>query len=188
MVVWDGDIIHGLIAAVVVQLIMYFSEKIMTLTEFVNAFLEGIKNMASLIFVILIAFTLASINEALGFDTYMIGVFTDSVTPKLLPLIVFLLCAFIAFTSCSFWALIIISTPIFVPLAQSVGINPMILIAGIMSGTALGSQCCFYSDAVFMTAAGTDVPNITQVRVAAPYVIIGVIAASIAFLVVGFVS
>jgi Na+/H+ antiporter NhaC len=186
MILFDNDMIHGLIAALVIQGILYLVQRIMTLTQYMNAILDGVTSMANLIFTILIAFTLAGINEHLGFSEYMIGLFTTFLSPALLPALTFLICAFIAFTSCSFWALIVIGTPVFVPLALGLGIPPGILVAGIMSGTALGSQCCFYSDAVFMTAAGTGVSNVPQVRTAAPYVLIGVGIATIAFLIVGF--
>ncbi|MDR2133117.1 MAG: hypothetical protein LBP30_07220 [Clostridiales Family XIII bacterium] len=187
MILFDNDMIHGLIAALVIQGILYLAQRIMTLTQYMNAILEGVTSMANLVFTILIAFTLASINESLGFSEYVIGIFTRFVSPSLLPALTFLICATIAFTSASFWALIVIGTPVFVPLALGLGIPPAVLIAGIMSGTALGSQCCFYSDAVFMTAAGTGVSNVPQVRAAAPYVLGGVVVATIAFLIVGFV-
>jgi Na+/H+ antiporter NhaC len=186
MIVFDNDMIHGLIAALVLQAILYLAQRIMTLTQYMNALLDGVTSMANLVFTILIAFTLAGINEKLGFSEYVIGVCTRFVSPTILPALTFLVCAFIAFTSCSFWALIVIGTPVFVPLALGVGIPPGVLIAGIMSGTSLGSQCCFYSDAVFMTAAGTGVSNVPQVRASAPYVIVGVVIATIAFLIVGF--
>ncbi len=186
MIYFNNDLIHGLIAAIVCQLVLYIPQKLMTLTQFMNNILEGVTSMANLIFVVVLAFSVAAANDELGFSPYMIGVFTEFITPAILPALTFLLCAFIAFTSGSFWALIVIGTPVFVPLALGVGIPPGILLAGIMSGTALGSQFCFYSDAIFMTAAGTGVPNVTQVRVAAPYVIIGTVVATIAFLIVGF--
>jgi Na+/H+ antiporter NhaC len=186
MIAFGNDMIHGLIAALVIQALLYIAQRIMTLTQYLNTFLEGVTSMANLIFTILIAFTLAGINEKLGFSEYVIGVFTKFISPSLLPALTFLICAAVAFTSASFWALIVIGTPVFVPLALGVGIPPGILIAGIMSGAALGSQCCFYSDAVFMTAAGTGVNNVPQVHTAAPYVLLGVVAATVAFLIAGF--
>jgi Na+/H+ antiporter NhaC len=186
MVIFDNDIVHGLIAALALQAGLYLVQRIMTLTQYMNALLEGVTNMASLTFTILIAFMLDCINENLGFSGYVIGVFTKFISPSLLPALTFLICAVIAFTSGSLWALIVIGTPVFVPLALGVGVPPGILIAGIVSGAALGSQCCFYSDAVFMTAAGTGVNNVQQVQTSAPYVLLGVAIATVAFLVAGF--
>ena len=60
-----------------------------------------------------------------------------------------------------------------------------IIIAAIMSGVALGSQSCLYSDAIFMVSAGTGVSNTGQFEVVLPYTIIGAAFAAILFLVVG---
>ena len=187
MIYFDNDLIHGLIAAIICQAVMYLGQRIMKPIQFMNTFLDGVTSMANLIFIVLIAFSLSGINEHLGFSVYMIDVFTRSISPAFLPAITFFLCALIAFASCSFWALIVIATPVFLPLALNLGINPAILIAGIMSGVALGSQACFYSDAVFMTAAGTGVSNVPQVRASLPYVGIGVGIALVLFLIVGFI-
>ena len=188
VIIFDNDIIHGLMLSLLCVFIMYLAQRIMTLTQFMNGFLEGITNMANLIFIVLIAFVLATENDKMGMSPYVIGVMSEHVSPAILPPMTFLICAFIAFTSGSLWALIAIATPVFVPLAQGMGIPPEMLIAGIMSGTALGSQICFYVDAVFMTAAATGVPNMVYVRHSAIYVIIGVVVATIAFAVAGFVA
>ena len=54
-----------------------------------------------------------------------------------------------------------------------------------MSGVALGSQSCLYSDAIFMVSAGTGVSDTRQFEVILPYTIIEAAFAAILFLVVG---
>lgn len=81
--------------------------------------------------------------------------------------------------------MIVISFPIFLPMAVSMGVNPSLVIAAVMSGVALGSQACLYSDAIFMVAAGTEVPNDTQFRTVLPYVLIGAAAAALMFIIAG---
>ena len=55
-----------------------------------------------------------------------------------------------------------------------------------MSGVALGSQACIFSDAVFMVASGTGVSNDRQFRAILPYVAIGAGLAAIGYLILGF--
>lgn len=98
-----------------------------------------------------------------------------------IPLIAFVSVASITFFAASFWSLIVIAFPIFLPMAVRMGVNPSLVIAAIMSGVALGSQACLYSDAIFMVAAGTDVPNDTQFKTALPYVLIGAAAAAVTY-------
>lgn len=93
-----------------------------------------------------------------------------------------------AFFAASFWMLIVLTFPVFIPLAQSMGIDPSLVIAAIMSGVALGSQSCIFSDAVFMVASGTGVTNDDQFRTIFPYVAIGATVAGILFLIAGFLQ
>ncbi|MCB6992154.1 hypothetical protein LI177_01360 [bacterium 210820-DFI.6.37] len=188
MIICDNSVVHGIIAALIVQLILYLAQRIMTLSEFMDALFEGITGMASLAFLICFAYILGSANDAMGFSTFVINGLTGTVPPSLLPAIAFVVVAGVAFAAASFWVLIVITVPIFVPLAVNMGIDPAIIVAAIMSGVAFGSKFCFYSDAVFMTSAGTGVPNMTQIKAVAPYVLGSAALAAIAFLIVGFVS
>lgn len=148
-IVCGNSVVHGIIAAIVIQFILYLAQRLMTLGEFMNTMFEGITSMAGLAFIIIGA---------------------------------------VAFAAASFWVLIVITVPIFVPLASSMGIDPATIIAAIMSGVAFGSKFCFYSDAVFMTSAGTGVPNMTQIKAVAPYVLGSAALSAVAFLIIGFVT
>ena len=63
------------------------------------------------------------------------------------------------------WVVMTIAIPVFVPLALSMGVTAPV----IMIGIGLGYSMCFCADAVFMTAAGTGVSNITIIKATLPY-------------------
>lgn len=188
MLLCDNSVVHGIIAALIVQMVLYLVQRIMTLSEFMSTFFEGISGMAALAFVICFAYVLGSANDAMGFSTFVINGLTGTIPPAALPALAFVVVALVAFAAASFWVLIVITVPIFVPLAVNMGIQPEIIVAAIMSGVAFGSKFCFYSDAVFMTSAGTGVSNMTQIKAVAPYVLGSAALAAAAFLIVGFVS
>ena len=187
MLLCNGSLVHGIIAAILSQLVLYTAQKIMTLSEFTNTLLEGVTGMASLAFVICFAYIVGVANDAMGFSNFVINGFNGAIPPSLLPAIAFLVVAGVSFAAASFWILIVISVPIFIPLAINMGIEPSIVVAAIMSGVAFGSKFCFYSDAVFMTSAGTGVPNITQIKAVAPYVLGSAVLSAIAFVIVGVI-
>jgi len=188
VLIFDNDVIHGIIAALVVQAVMYIAQRIMTLEEYMSTLFEGISSMAPLAVVISFAYVLGSANDAMGFAPYVIGIMTKAISPQLLPAFAFIIVALVAFAAASFWVLIIITVPIFVPLSVSMGVDPAIIVAGIMSGVAFGSKFCFYSDAVFMTSAGTGISNMTQIKAVAPYVLGSAVLAILFYLAVGFIS
>ena len=187
-IVCGNSVVHGIIAAIVIQFILYLAQRLMTLSEFMNTMFEGITSMAGLAFIICFAYILGSANDAMGFSTFVINGLLGTIPPALLPALAFIIIGAVAFAAASFWVLIVITVPIFVPLASSMGIDPAIIIAAIMSGVAFGSKFCFYSDAVFMTSAGTGVPNMTQIKAVAPYVLGSAALSAVAFLIIGFVT
>lgn len=187
-IVCSNSVVHGIIATVVIQFIMYLAQRLMTLNEFMDTLFEGITGMASLAFIICFAYILGAANDTMGFSSFIISGLSEVIPPALLPALAFIIIGAVAFAAASFWVLIVITVPIFVPLGISMGIDPAIIIAAIMSGVAFGSKFCFYSDAVFMTSAGTGVPNMTQIKAVAPYVLSSAALSAIAFLIVGFIA
>ena len=185
VLIYDNDLVHGILAALVVQAVMYIGQKILTLSDFIRYFFEGAKSMVSLAIIICFAFMLCSANEGLGlFDIIISGV-GSTVPPALMPAIVFLVVAFTTFATSGYWMVQIISIPIFIPLAFSMGINPSMILASIMSGVALGCNLCFYTDPVFMTSASTGVSNLRIIKTALPYSLSAALLSAIAYLVIG---
>ncbi len=187
MIIFDNDIIHGILAAIVCQGIMYLAQRLMTFTEFMQGIWDGVASMSTLAVVICLSFILGYANEVMQFPEFVIDNMTKVVSPEFLPVLTFLIVGFVAFAAASFWILILITVPIFIPLSISMGVDPALVIAAIMSGVAFGSKFCFYSDAVFMTSAGTGVSNMTQIKAVAPYVLGSTVLASILFIIAGFI-
>lgn len=191
MFICDNDVVSGIIIALAVQLVLYLVQKIMTLTEFMDNLFEGITSMAPLAVVICFAYVLNIANTEMGFAEFLIGGMQKMIPESMyamVPAFVFIIVGLVAFAAASFWVLILITIPIFIPLSTSLGIDPSLIIAAVMSGVAFGSKFCFYSDAVFMTSAGTGISNMTQIKVVAPYVLGSAALAAICFAVAGIIS
>ncbi|WP_160666946.1 Na+/H+ antiporter NhaC family protein [Colidextribacter sp. OB.20] len=187
MLYFDSDLIHGMLVALLAQGIMYIAQRIMTLGEFMENVLEGAYSMASVCFVVVLSFMMNTVNAEIGFSDYVISILNGVVPAALLPVIAFIMVALVAFATGSFWPLIVIVSPIFVPMALSLDVSAWLIIAAMMSGIAFGSQCCMYSDAVFMTAAGTGVDNVTQIRAIGPYILSGFVISCALFILFGFI-
>ncbi|WP_419026066.1 Na+/H+ antiporter NhaC family protein [Emergencia sp.] len=182
---FDNDLTCGIFAAIGVQAVLYLAQKIMTLTEFVNHIFDGAKSMTNLAIIICFAYILSSANETLGFLQFFIGGISSMVSPKLLLALIFVVVGFSVFATAGYWSIQVIAIPIFIPLAISMGVNPSLAIAAVMSGIVFGCNICFYVDTVFMTSAGTGVSNLRQIKVTAPYAIAGAILTAVGYLIVG---
>ena len=185
MVIFEQNIVIGMMAALVVMLIMYPAEGIIKWKDMFDTFMEGASTIMPLLITMYVTFIMEAAVAEMGFMEYLTGLISRTFPVWSIPVIAFGSVALITFFAASFWSLIVISFPIFLPMAVSMGVNPSLVIGAIMSGAALGSQACLYSDAIFMVAAGTDVPNDTQFRTVLPYVLIGTGAAAVMYIAAG---
>ncbi len=171
VLIYDNDLVHGIFACIAVQAVMYVGGKLMSLSQFVDAFYEGAKSMCSMAILVCFAFTLSTANETMGFFDFLIGGISRNMPPELIPALIFVAVGLAVFATAGYWIIQIIAIPVFVPLAVTVGLPIPMAIGAVMSGVAFGGNFCFYSDIIFMTSAGTGISNMRQVKVAAPYVL-----------------
>lgn len=91
-----------------------------------------------------------------GFIAHIIE--TSSFPPALVPAVVFLAGAFVAFSTGSSWGTWAIMIPIAVPIAVQFGFPVPLAIAGAIGGGLFGDQCSPISDTTILasTASGSD--------------------------------
>lgn len=169
MLYFGNDMTHGLLLALLTQLVLYVGQRLMTFSEFLDCFFDGAKSMTSLAIVMLFSFTLSQANQDLGMFDLLIQAARENLPPVLLPALAFLLVGLTTFAVGNCWVVMTVAVPVFLPIALAVGISPVVVTAAIMSGISLGYCLCFYADAVFMTTAGTGVPNTDIIRTMLPY-------------------
>ncbi len=184
---FDYDLTYGCVISIIVQMLMYLFQKLMSPAKYVDDFLEGAKSMFPLMVLVTFAFTLSNVNGKLGFFEYMIAKIGAVVPGTLLPAMTFLLVALATFATAGYWSMQVISVPIFLPLAAALGVDPSVIVAAIMSGVTFGCCYCFYSDNIIMTAAGSQVATFKQTKTSTTYVVPCAIISFILYLIVGFV-
>ena len=184
---YDMDLLAGLLLTLIVQFILYTLQKIMTPGQYFIYFLDGAKSMTTIGIILAFGFTLSKANQELGLFDIIIGSVGSTLPPQLLPLVAFLLVGFTLFSVGGCWVVMLISIPIFLPLAMAIGASPVLTIAAVMSGIGMGYSLCFYADAVFMTTAGTGVGSITIIKTTIPYAIILIALTCAGYLALGFI-
>lgn len=141
----------------------------MTVEEFFGNFFNGAKSLTQLTIILCLGFTLSETSRELGFFDIVINGVTGAVPSFLIPVIAFLVTGMCVFTMGGCWIVMLITIPVFVPMAIAAGVSPGLTVAAVMSGVTMGYGLCIYSDTVFITSMGTGVSNITIIRSAVPY-------------------
>jgi len=184
----NGDILLGGMVTVVACAILYLPQKLMRPAEFCDISFKGFTSMSFVTGLVLTSFILGAANERLGLTPYIIENVQPLLSPALLPMISFLLVAFLAFACGSFWGIIAIVAPIIFPLAQAMECNVFMIGAAIVSGTVFASHTCFYADAVTLISAGTQIQNTDYAKTSIPLAMIPLILSAILYLIFGFVT
>ena len=83
--------------------------------------------MTPMMITIFAAFIMEMSIEQMGFTGYMTGLLSKTIPAGLIPVTAFLAAGGITFFAASFWALIVIAFPIFLPMAVQAGVNPALL-------------------------------------------------------------
>ncbi|KAA1192645.1 sodium:proton antiporter [Pseudohalioglobus sediminis] len=174
---YDLDVQVGVLMAVVVTIVLYGVQRLMAWTEMFDAVLEGIKIMVPALIIVVVAFMFKEVNDQLGLAQFVIENVTPYMTPTLLPLVVFVTVALIAFATGSSWGVFAIAIPIVLPLADSVGVSPQLAIGALVSASAFGSHACFYSDATVLAAQGSGCGVMEHALTQIPYAVIAALLA-----------
>lgn len=181
-----GQVLYGLIAAILVALIMYLPTRTLTFTEFGDSFVNGFASMTPMLFIIVCALTMKTGLDEIGLPAYVINAVLPYMSAGLFPAIAFVVVAGLAFVTGSNWGIPAITVPILVPLAAAIGTNELLVLGAILSGGTFGSHACFYSDCTALTSQACKMENLDHALSQLPYAAISAAMAVILFIAFGF--
>ncbi len=185
---FDKNLLYGMVVALFCQFIMYVFSRKMKVMDFLDHSFEGMRSMMMIAVVLFFGFTLSDANEKLGMFDLVIGLVSEAIPVQLIPLITFALVGFLVFASGSCWIIMLITIPIFIPLAVETGVSPVLVLGALMSGVGMGYNLCFYADTIFMTNASTGVGNMTIIKTTIPYGIGIAVLSVIGYIIAGFLA
>nr|WP_237465409.1 TRAP transporter large permease subunit [Leucobacter luti] len=184
----EVDIVKGAAAAVVVALILYVAQRRITLKGVLDHAFEGITSMGYVMVLFVLAFMVQQINMDLQLAEWVIGATEPVMHGALLPAIVFLVCGIYAYATGAFWDLAAVITPVVLPLAIAVGVDPVLAGTAVFSGAALGSTTCLYGDGIILASKSVGVKPLTLMLSILPYAGLAAALSFIAYLIAGCVS
>lgn len=166
--------------AAIVAVIMTVSQKILNLHESVEAWHKGVQSMLFAVIILVFAWGISKITVDLKTADYIISILSDSMNPRLLPVLVFIICGGISFATGTSWGTMAIVMPIVIPLASEVskisGLSPVdttIIIHGVISsvlaGSVWGDHCSPIADTTILSSMASQCNHIDHVRTQLPY-------------------
>lgn len=174
-------------AASVTAVIMSVGQKILSLNEAINAWTKGVQSMLFACIILAFAWAISDVTEILKTADYLISILSDSLDPRLLPVLVFLVCAAVSFSTGTSWGTMAIVMPIVIPLsfkmAELHGLNfstdPTILagvVSSVLAGSVFGDHCSPIADTTILSSMASHCNHIDHVKTQLPYaIVVGVV-------------
>lgn len=186
----DGDtstsVFYAMLIGNVVTILMCMCCAGMKYGETVKACGQGILEMVPVAMLLVFAFCLSGICGELNIGAFISGITAAHIPNAVVPALVFITGALMAFATGSSWGTFAIMIPIVVPMAEASVIPLNILVAAMLSGAIMGDHCSMISDSTVMASAFSGCDNVSHFRTQLPYALISAGAAAILYLITGF--
>ncbi|MFF2387262.1 Na+/H+ antiporter NhaC family protein [Agromyces sp. NPDC058104] len=184
----EVDVLKGTVAALLVAIVMYTAQRRLKVKAVFEAAFDGVGSMLFVIVLTALAFMVQHMNIDLKLADFVIASTEPVMIGALLPAMVFLVCGVYAYATGSFWDLAAVITPIVIPLALAMDVNPIIAGAAVFSGAALGSTTCLYGDGIILASRSIGIKPLNLMSAILPYAGIAAALSLIGYLVVGFLG
>jgi len=163
--------------------IMFVFQKIMTVNEAVDAWFVGLKAMLLAVIILTLAWGIGTVTQDMKTADYIVGLLSDSVNPRFLPVLVFLVCALTSFSTGTSFGTMAIMMPIVIPLSSGVcnihhfqSADQSLILVGVISsvlaGSVFGDHCSPISDTTILSSMASGCDHIEHVRTQLPYAIV----------------
>lgn len=156
--------------------VYYMMRDVLSFREFTECIPDGFKSMIAPIMILTLAWTLSGVTNLLGakvFVANMVQHFAQGLQ-GFLPMVIFVVAAFLAFATGTSWGTFSILIPIVIGVFPS-GQMMAISISSCLAGAVCGDHCSPISDTTIMASAGGHCEHVNHVATQLPYV--GLVAA-----------
>ena len=159
--------------------------------EIMNTLTQGIKGAVPAVTLLALAYSINALSKDMGTANYIVSLSESFLTPAMLPAIIFIISAIMAFATGSSWGTFAICMPIALPLAFTftggeLGTLVYACFGAVAGGGVFGDHCSPLSDTTVLSSTGSASDHIDHVQTQLPYALCCGTLAVILYLVIGF--
>lgn len=167
-------------SATLIAVVMSVSQKLLSLSKAIAALSKGLQSMIFACVILVLAWSISYVTTELHTADYLISILSDAVDPRFMPVIVFIICALISFSTGTSWGTMAIVMPIVIPLASKISINfgldpqttNLILVgvvSSVLAGSVFGDHCSPIADTTILSSIASRCNHIDHVKTQMPY-------------------
>lgn len=183
---FDKDFLIGIYITLGSTTIFIIATRIMSMHDTFDTVIDGFKTMIEPLGVVVAAFILKDVNDALGLAEFVVTTMQPLLTPESLPAVIFASMGLVSFMTGSNWGVFVIILPIVTALTNNLGADMTLVIGATLSASTFGSHACFYSDATVLTAQASGCTAMQHALTQIPYALIAALITIVGFLMLGY--
>lgn len=186
----ETSLIFATLVTVLFMLVLYLPRKVVTFKGYMDSFIEGFKMMIPAIGILIFAWSLKGMGDALEIATFvekMVG--NNASASVLLPAILFIVAVFLSFSTGTSWGTFAILVPIAIAMFPGADSLDMMVIAvsAVLAGAVCGDHVSPISDTTVMSSAGAQSNHLNHVTTQMEYAAVAAVVSLIGYVIAGFV-
>ena len=187
------SVLWSVTLALTLAAIMSAQQRIFTMQEFVDLSFKGAGGMLPLAVLLILAFAIGDVCDALGTGPWVAARVQPFLTPVLVAPLVFLVSGFIAFSTGTSWGTFAIMISLAVPLVATFNTDATVVslplvVSAVLGGGVFGDHCSPISDTTVVSSMAAASDHIDHVRTQLPYALVAGVVALGLYLIAGMVA
>lgn len=181
-------LVIGSLAALILTIAMFVARRTLKFDNAMSCLIKGFEAMVPAILILTLAWTLKSMTDSLGAAEYVSDVVSSTASglQMLLPAIIFIVAALLAFATGTSWGTFGILIPICIAVFPATAPLRIISISACMAGAVCGDHISPISDTTIMASAGAECKHVHHVSSQLPYALTVAAVSFLTFVIAGF--
>lgn len=186
----ETSLIFATTVTVLFCALWYLPRRIITFKSFMDSLAEGFKLMVPACTILIFAWSLKGIGDLLGIAAFVEGtVGSQAAASMLVPMIMFCVAIFLAFSTGTSWGTFAILVPIVTAMFDSGNLEMMIIsVSAVLAGAVCGDHISPISDTTVMSSAGAQSNHINHVSTQMQYAAVVAAVCIVGYLLAGLLQ
>ncbi len=181
------SLVVGGSCSILVATFCIIRDKLVDFHSYWKSWWLGIQSMSGAILILIFAWTINNVVSDMKTGVYLSHLVSNSLPIAIIPALLFLLSAIMAFCTGTSWGTFGIMLPIGAAIAATASMELMIpCLSAVMAGAVCGDHCSPISDTTILSSTGARCDHMVHVITQLPYVITVAFASFIGYLTIGY--
>ncbi len=176
-------LIWASLSGCVTAIILSVAQRIMSLTDALDAWFGGLKSMLLAVLILTLAWSIGAVTEELRTADFLVQALKGTLSPYWLPVLTFGIASIMAFATGTSWGTMAIMMPIVIPLSFALTLDAGFdqvqvtnilygTISSVLAGAVFGDHCSPISDTTILSSMASASDHIDHVRTQLPYALV----------------